>query len=107
MAKYRLESGNSAKITWTFKNNEFMINRFVFTLENENLSCVAHVNTRSWGKCNNPKKKIEIQNFSEKTAIEVFNENKQFSTPFYDGVMRVYKDLGLPLGFRTRELKDI
>lgn len=53
------------------------------------------------------KKKVFHINFSNKTAIDIINQYSEMGRHFEMGIKQVFHDLGLPLGYNKRILKEI
>ena len=95
----KLRKDTKAKITWTFKDKEYFYSTINFILENMDLT----VNMRGH---KNKRKTFNI-NLLNKTAIEIINEYPEMGWHFELGIKQVFHDLGLPLGYNKRILKEI
>lgn len=88
----KLRKDTKAKITWTFKDKEYFYSTINFVLENMDLT----VNMRGH---KNKRKTFNIS-LLNKTAIDIINQ-------FELGIKQVFHDLGLPVGYNKRILKEI
>ena len=95
----KLKKDTKAKIIWTFKDKEYFYSTINFILENMELTVEM--------KGYRLKKKVFHINFSNKTAIEIINRYPKMGRHFEMGIKQVFHDLGLPLGYNKRILKEI
>lgn len=95
----KLKKDTKAKIIWTFKDKEYFYSTINFILENMDLT----VEMKGYKK----KKRTFDINLLNKTAIDIINQYPEMGRHFELGIKQVFYDLGLPLGYNKRILKEI
>lgn len=91
-----LKPDTKATLKWEFKDKWYDYSKIEFTIDGDDLIIrfipVPRCKKQGWKP-----KRLRVKRFRERPAGHLLNKHPDFGRHFEEGVLTVYRDLGLPL----------
>lgn len=100
-----LKSDTKAILRWEFKDKSYKYSKIEFTLDMPDL--IIRFIPALWAKKEGYKiKKLRVKRFTNKSASYLIGKYSNLGRHFEEGVLTVYRDLGLPL-YTYHAMRDV